>query len=108
VRLGQKLTGTSVYKALNALAATTTLAIALAVGSASATAQDAGTADSTVTTADPTVRTTVDTMDREPDFNWGWLGLAGLVGLLGLMPRDKGTSVTMRDGAGNVKDTPRR
>lgn len=103
------------YKALNALAAATTLAIALAVGSASATAQDAGTADSTVTTADstvrtadPTVRTTVDTVDREPDFNWGWLGLAGLVGLLGLMPRDRPAAVTMRDGAGNVKDTPRR
>ena len=103
------------YKAINVFAATTTLTIALAVGSAGAMAQDARPADSTVTTADPTVRTadptartTVDTVDREPDFNWGWLGLAGLLGLLGLMPRDKGTSVTMRDGAGNVKETTRR
>ena len=87
-------------KALNVLAATSTLTLALTFGS-STSAQDAVRPDRTPTTVS-------DTGPNDEAFNYGWLGLAGLLGLLGLMPRNRGgDGVTMRDGAGNVKNTVR-
>ena len=87
-------------KALNVLAATTTLSLALTFGS-SASGQDAVRPDRTPTTVS-------DTRPTDDGFNYGWLGLAGLLGLLGLMPRNRGVGeVTVRDGAGNVKKTVR-
>lgn len=85
-------------KALNALAATTTLALALAFCSGTS-AQEAVRTERTPTTVS-------DTRPHDEGFNYGWLGLAGLIGLLGLMPRNRGVGgVTVRDGAGNVKNS---
>jgi hypothetical protein len=87
-------------KALNVLAATTILGSALTFVS-STSAQDAVRPERTP----PTVS---DTRANDEAFNYGWLGLAGLLGLLGLMPRNRGVGgVTVRDGAGNVKNTVR-
>ena len=88
------------FTALRAFAAMTTIVIALAFCSASALAQDERTNDRAATT-------TSDTRHDDAGFDYGWLGLAGLLGLLGLLPRDRG-GITVRDGAGNVKDTSRR
>jgi hypothetical protein len=57
---------------------------------------------------DATAAQNVGTKDDR--FNYGILGLAGLGGLLGLMPRDRrgGKGITVRDGDGNLRDTPHR
>jgi hypothetical protein len=87
-------------KALNALAVTTTLTLALAF-SDTTSAQDTVGPDRNPTTVS-------DARHDDEGFNYGWLGLAGLLGLLGLMPRNRGVDeVTVRDGAGNVKKTVR-
>jgi len=89
------------YKAVIALTATTTLALVLAVGTASTVAQER--------TNDQAVTTATDTRHDDRGFDYGWLGLAGLIGLLGLLPRNQGGSgITVRDGAGNIKDSARR
>ena len=90
------------YKALIAFALITTIALVLAFGSASTVAQDDRTNDRAPTTSS-------DVRRNDGGFNYGWLGLVGLAGLLGLLPRNAGGSgITVRDGAGNVKDTIRR
>jgi MYXO-CTERM domain-containing protein len=30
-----------------------------------------------------------DTVERDDDFDWGWLGLLGLAGLAGLLPKKR-------------------
>jgi hypothetical protein len=84
------------HKAIIAIAAATTVGLVLAFGCASTIAQER-----TNDQRPPT--TTVDTRRDDAAFDYGWLGLAGLLGLLGLLPRDRG-GITVRDGAGNVKD----
>jgi hypothetical protein len=90
-------------KTVYACAGAGAMALALILGNDEVAAQEGRTNDRD-TTAAQNVR-------REDDqFNYGILGLAGLLGLLGLMPRDRrgGNGITVRDGAGNVKDTARR
>jgi hypothetical protein len=112
------------FKTLRAIVATATVGLALALGGVSVVAQESRTNDSTAPeTTEP--RRTDDsgaaqdtrTYDRTPApssetrrdddraFDYGWLGLAGLVGLLGLLPRDRANGITVRDGAGNVKNS---
>lgn len=87
-------------KALNVLAATTTLALVLTFG-ASTSAQEA-------VRADRTPATVSDARSQDEAFNYGWLGLVGLIGLVGLMPRNRDAGgLTVRDGAGNVKNPAR-
>ncbi|MGI8670661.1 MAG: WGxxGxxG family protein [Aridibacter sp.] len=46
-------------------------------------------------------RTEVQTVDRDNDIDWGWLGLLGLAGLAGLLPKKRAVEVrdtrTVRD-----------
>lgn len=43
----------------------------------------------TTTTEQPTTTTApVTPIDRDDDFDWGWVGLLGLAGLAGLMRRE--------------------
>jgi hypothetical protein len=66
---------------LKAFVGASSIALALALGSATAVAQDDTTRRDTTTTR---------VVDNDRDgFNLGWIGLAGLLGLLGLMPRER-------------------
>lgn len=38
-------------------------------------------------------RTETRTVERDDDFDWGWLGLLGLAGLLGLLPKKRTVEV---------------
>ena len=114
------------FKALRSIVSTATVGAALVLGGVSVVAQESRTNDPTPPEESEPQRTDdrvaqgTRTYDRTPapssgatrdddrGFDYGWLGLAGLVGLLGLLPRDRHNGITVRDGAGNVKDTIRR
>ena len=83
------------FKAFSGYAFAVTVGLSLALNCASGVGQDA--------INDPPEPGTSSRTDDD-GFDYGWLGLAGLLGLLGLLPRRAPqTGVTVRDGAGNVK-----
>lgn len=93
--------------------ATAAVAATFSLGCAGVFAQDRRSTDSRSTgDARPTAdaRPTVESNTHRDDdgFNYGWLGLAGLIGLAGLLPRGRAAeNFTVRDGAGNVKQSVR-
>jgi hypothetical protein len=95
-------------RVLKSWIATAAVAATFSLGCAGVFAQDRTPTDSRPSTDS---RPTVESNTRRDDdggFNYGWLGLAGLIGLAGLLPRGRAVeNFTVRDGAGNVKQSVR-